>query len=212
MTQPLSLKYAERKVFQTTMSDGLWDVLIGCFILMFALAPVLSESLGDFWSSFIFLPFWGLVYLAIWLIRKFVVAPRLGTVRFGQTRRRKMRRFSIVMVVINTLVLLLGILVSIVYGGNPAGGSGAYLNLFGVFLLVGFSVAAYLLECPRFFVYGLMLFVAGPVGEWLSNNYGASHHGFPIVFGLVAAIIILAGLVLFIRLLIQNPVVAEQGD
>jgi len=214
MNQPLSLKSAERKVFQTSMSDGLWDVFIGCFVLMFAIAPLLSESLGDFWSSFIFLPFWGLVYLAIWLMRKYVVAPRMGTVRFSEARRLKIRRFSIVLVVVNTLALVLGLLVLFLYGRDPASGSarlsGIYPYAFGAFLLVGFSIAAYLLDCPRFFVYGLMLFIAAPVGEWLSNNYGASHHGYPIVFGFVAGVMILTGVVLFIWLLIKNPLVDDQ--
>jgi len=215
MNQPLSLKSAERKVFQTTFADGLLDIFMGCFVLLFAVAPFLSESMGDFWSSAIFLPFWGLVYLAIWLIRKYVVAPRLGTVRFSQRRKLKLRRFSLVMVVTNTLLLILGILAVIGFGKEAGSGfidiSSAYVYLLGLFLLVGFSVAAHLLDCPRFYVYGLMLALAGPVGEWLYIDYGAAHHGFPITFGFTAAVMIFTGLALFIRLLINNPPVDGQG-
>jgi hypothetical protein len=80
MQNPISLKSAESKAFQLSFADGLWDVFIGCMFLNFAVAPFLSETMGDFWSSAIFLPFWGLVYLAIWLTRKYVVAPRIGKV------------------------------------------------------------------------------------------------------------------------------------
>ncbi len=101
MQTPVSLKSAERRAFQSSFADGLWDVFIGCFALEFAIAPLLSETLGDFWSSAIFLPIWGLVYLAIWLVRKHVLAPRLGTVSFGKARQRKMRKFSLVLLVVN---------------------------------------------------------------------------------------------------------------
>ena len=79
MHPPISLKSAERKAFQSTFADGLWDVFIGVFALEFAIAPLLSKTLGDFWSSAVFLPVFGVVYLVIWLTRKYVVAPRIGT-------------------------------------------------------------------------------------------------------------------------------------
>lgn len=59
MSQQISLKDAERKVFRITYNHGLWDVFLGCFFLIFVIGPYLSSSLGDFWSSFVFLPFWG---------------------------------------------------------------------------------------------------------------------------------------------------------
>ena len=58
MSQQISLREAERKAFRITHNDGLWDVLLGCYALMFVIAPYLSTSLGDFWSSAVFLPFW----------------------------------------------------------------------------------------------------------------------------------------------------------
>jgi len=77
MSPQISLKDAERKVFQSTFADGLWDVLLGCwFPMQLAIAPFLSVSMGDFWSSAVFLPFWGAIYLVIWLVRKKVVIAR----------------------------------------------------------------------------------------------------------------------------------------
>lgn len=58
MSQQISLKEAERKAFRSKYNDGLWDILLGCFFLMFAVAPYLSPTLGDFWSSVAFVPFW----------------------------------------------------------------------------------------------------------------------------------------------------------
>jgi hypothetical protein len=208
MQTPVSLKSAERRAFQSTFADGLWDVFIGCFALEFAIAPLLSETLGDFWSSAIFLPIWGLVYLAIWLVRKHVLAPRLGTVSFGKARQRKMRKFSLVLLVVNVLMLVLGVLAVLNFGKIPGIG---VASLFSLFLLAGFSAAAYMLDHPRLYFYGLLLFVAPLVGEWLYANHGVAHHGYPVVFGIAAGIMILTGLALFVRVLINHPAADGEG-
>jgi len=57
MSSQISLKEAEQKVFKTAYNDGLWDIFLGCFFMIFVIAPYLSESLGDFWISVVFLPF-----------------------------------------------------------------------------------------------------------------------------------------------------------
>jgi hypothetical protein len=210
MQNPISLKSAERKAFQLTFADGLWDVFLGCFLLMFAIAPFLSESLGDFWSSAVFLPFWGLVYLAIWLTRKYVVAPRIGQVVFARPRLKRLRTFSIVMLVINGLMFLLGLAVALTFNRIP----GLLISgILGLFILFGFSAAAYILDYPRLYFYGLLLLILPPVGEWLYQNYGAIHHGYPIVFGFASGLMILIGLFNFVRLLKNTPrVELPDGD
>ena len=63
MSQPVSLRAAERKAFQATTNDGLWDVMLGVFFWMFAFAPYLSRPLGDFWAAFVFLPIYAVTML-----------------------------------------------------------------------------------------------------------------------------------------------------
>lgn len=206
MQTPVSLKSAERTAFRITLADGLWDIFIACFALQFAIAPLLSEKLGDFWSSAIFLPFWGVIYLAIWLTRKYVVAPRLGRVKFGAIRQKKLRKFTLIMLVLNLLVFILGIVVTLVVSFQDRAQFGWLTALvLGLFVLAGFSLAGYLLDTPRFYLYGLMLLAAPPIGEWLYQNLGFTHHGYPVVFGFAAVVMILTGLALFLRLLKQNP-------
>ena len=204
MQQPVSLKSAERKAFRATFADGLWDVMIGCVFLMFAVAPLLSESLGDFWSSVIFLPFWGLVYLAIWLTRRYVVAPRIGKATLGKPRQRRLVNLGFLMVIINILLLLIGMLAVFIF---PSVSGFLMAVILGVVLLFGFSAAAYFLDYPRFYLYGLLLFTAALVGEWLYQNYGVSHHGYPLCYGFVSGVMIVTGLVTFGRLLKDNPLV-----
>ncbi len=206
MPQPISLKEAERKAYRAVADDGLWDVLLGCFVLLFALAPLLSESLGDFWSSMIFLPFWGLVYGAIWLLRRHVVAPRVGRATLRPARRARLGRLTRVLVVVNVLALIGGVVIVVNAGSVPGMVTAALL---GMALLVAFTFAAYLLDFPRFYIYGLLLGLSPLVGEWLFANGYASHHGFPVVFGFTSAVMILTGLVVFLRLVLANPAPAE---
>jgi hypothetical protein len=206
MSQPISLKEAERKAYRAVADDGLWDVLLGCFVLLFALAPLLSESLGDFWSSMIFLPFWGLVYGAIWLLRRHVVAPRVGRATLRPSRRARLDKLTRLLLAINVLVLAGGVVVALNAARVPGLVAAALL---GMGLLIAFTLAAYLLDFPRFFIYGLLLGLSPLVGEWLFVNGYASHHGYPVTFGVTAAVMIVTGLVVFLRLVRANPVPAH---
>jgi hypothetical protein len=202
MSQQISLKEAERKVFRATYNDGLWDIFLGCFFLIFVIAPFLSPSLGDFWSSVVFLPFWGLVFLIIWLIRKYVVTPRVGFVKFGRARKTRLVKFTVVMLVINIMAFILGLIAAMNFGRIPGQ---MFSIIFGLMLLVGFSIAAYFLDFGRLYIYGLFVGVSPLVGEWLWTQGYATHHGFPITFGTSSGIMILFGLVIFVRLLRENP-------
>ena len=206
MSQQISLKGAEQRAFRITYNDGLWDIFLGCYFLMFVIAPYLSTSLGDFWSSAVFLPFWALVYLAIWLIRKYAVTPRIGTVKFGHVRKAKLAKFTIVMLVVNVLALILGFVAALNFGSVPGQ---MFSIIFGMILLMGFSLAAYFLDFNRLYIYGLLVSLSPLVGEWLWSRGYAAHHGFPITFGASAGIMILVGLTIFVRLLRDNPVPTE---
>ena len=205
MSNEINLKEADRKVFSASFDDGLLDIFLASFVLMFAVVPFLSRYLGDFWSSFIFLPVWGLVYLIIRWLRSHIVTPRTGTVKYGPMRKKKLTAFTIVMLVLNTIFLLLGMVAFLM----PSGSGWRFTLMFSVIVLISFSLAGYFLDLTRLYVYGLMLALAIPVGEWLYQTFGVPHHGFPVSFGLSAVIILLVGLVKFISLLRNNPLPPE---
>lgn len=207
MSHQISLKDAECRAFRSTFADGLWDILIGCFPLQFAIAPLLSVSMGDFWSSAVFLPVWGVAYLIIWLVRKNVIAPRIGEVEFGPARKTKLKRLTVLLLVINVIAFILGIIAAFVFRSLPLGSPNTVL---GLILLIGFSSAAYFLDFPRLYVYGLLSALGTPIGEWLYQNMGVSHHGYPLVFGTLAGVMILTGLVTFVRFLANNPLPVEE--
>lgn len=202
MLNTLSLKDAERKVFRTTFLDGLWDIFIGCFFMQFALAPLLSNRMGDFWSSAVFLPIWAFLLILIWVVKKSVVIPRLGSVKFGATRRAKLTKFTLIMLGINIVALIIGSFFAM--RSNISMGL-LYSVSMGFMVLLLSSIAAQYLETVRFFIYGCLFFLSLLTGEWLFFNYKIPHHGFPITFGISGVIIILTGIILFLRLLKNYP-------
>jgi hypothetical protein len=148
------------------------------------------------------LPVWALVWLAIWLVRRHIVNPRVGTMTPGPTGRARLWRFTVVMLVANVGALLLGLVAAWGFWRVP----GQFLGIiFGMMLLIGFSLAGYLLGFSRLYVYGLLIGICPPVGEWLWTNGLAAHHGFPVTFGTAAGVMIVVGLAIFVRLLHDNP-------
>ena len=202
MLNTLSLKDAERKVFRTTFLDGLWDIFIGCFFLQFAFAPLLSSSLGDFWSSAVFLPFWAFLFILIWVIKKSVVVPRLGLVKFGAARRAQLSKFTLIMLGINIVALIIGFFFAM---RSDVSMGLFYSATVGFMVLLLSSIAAQFLECVRFFMYGCLFFLSLMIGEWLFIQYKIPHHGFPVTFGISSFIIILTGIILFLRMLRNYP-------
>jgi MFS family permease len=202
MSEKISLKDAERKAFKFAFQDGLWDILIACFTLMFVIGPYLSSSLGDFWSSAIFLPFWALAYLMIWLIRKFVVKPRIGSVRFGSSRKTRLLRFNLLSFIILLAFFILGILTTIDFASLPGWITTARFGL-GIFIV--FTLAGYFLQFNELYIYGLLIAFSPIVGEWLYVNLKVPHHGFPLAFGITTGIILIIGLFKFVRILRKYP-------
>jgi hypothetical protein len=207
MSQQISLKEAEQKVFRTVTNDGLGDILLGSFFLIFVIAPYLSPSLGDFWSTVVFYPFLGLIFLIIRLLRKHVVTPRVGVVKFGLARKTKLAKFTVVMLVVNVIALILGFVAALSFGKIPGQ---IYSIIMGMILLIGFSLAAYFLDFNRLYLYGLLVGFSPLVGEWLWSQGLAPHHGFPITFGTTSGIMILVGLAVFVRLVRDNPIPIEE--
>lgn len=202
----ISLKQAERKIISASFDDGLADIFISSVVLMFAVAPFLSKYLGDFWSSAVFVPFWGLVFIILYWIRIHVINPRKGVVNFSLHSKRRLTFFSWVMIGINGVFFVIGLAVGLILPRSPGWGT---LVPFGVMVLVMFSLAGFFLNVSRFFVYGLMLAIGPFVGEWLFQTYHVLHHGYPIIFGFYAFVIFLVGLIKLLKFLRDNPLPGE---
>lgn len=201
------LRNLERRTFRTVTDDGLWDVMIAAVCAMFAIAPLLSGTLGDFWSSALFVPVWLAVYLMITAVRHRIVVPRVGRIRFGPERRRLLRRVATVVLIVNLAAAAAGLSAAIgvrMEWFELGDGLGFPIGL-GLVALLGMSAAALVLGIPRYGLYGLLLAAAPLVGEWLWRNDLAAHHGYPVTFGIAAIIILTGGIIRLSAVLRTHP-------
>ena len=203
MAAQISLKDIEKNVYQLSVQDGLVDIQIGIYLLIFAIIPLLGTTLGDFWSVMVFLPITLSLPFSVRKIRKTIIQPRIGAVELGTYRKTRQKKIIFIVLIINLLALLLGILSFIYFSDIPGLAISALLS---VIFLGGFSLAGYMMEIPRLYLYGGITALAPIIGEYLFTNFHVSHHGIPITFGTISPIIILIGLVIFLRLLKQYPV------
>ena len=201
----VSVKEADRQVFRSGLDDGLVDIFLSSFVLMWAVAPYLSLYIGDFWASAIFLPLWGTLYLVMRWFRKNIIRPRTGVVKYGVARKKKLTVFTLIMLTLNVIFMLLGIVAFFL----PTGPGWTRMLPFALMLLVSFSLAGYFLDVTRFYIYGILLAGGFFVGEWLYQNYGFTHHGYPVVFGFLTVVIFLAGIYKFVTFLRDNPLPGE---
>ena len=207
MTKQISLKDLEKSMFRESIQDGIIDIQIGAFLLIFAIAPLLSRSLGDFWSSMVFLPFWGLLFLGLRIVRKKMIKPRIGKIEFGSYRKKRLSRLNLGILVFNLIALVLGVLSFYQFSDLPGW---VHTARFSIVLLVGFSLAGYMLEFTRLYIYGFMAAAAPMIGEYFYQNFGFSHHGFPVTFGVLSSIFIITGIVILIQIFQKYPLPDEE--
>ena len=207
MSNEISLQATERKIFKSAFQDGLIDIGIGIYILMFPIILFLGTYLGDFWSSAVLLPVGLIAIFGVRFIRKSVIAPRVGTVKYGSWRKSRMIRFNVFMMFLLTFALILGILSAVQFDVVPGW---IHTARFSLVFFISFSVAGYFLDFPRLYLYGVLLALAPLVGEILYSRLGVPHHGFQVTFGIAGTLMIIIGLTLFIRLLRDHPLQTHQ--
>lgn len=194
----ISLKDTERKAYtSSSFRHGLWDLLIAYVALEFALLPYVNLLVYPVWIVILLLIFW---------LQARVVRPRLGVVRYGAMRTRRIQRSAWVMVGAGLLFFAVFLYLSH-QPGLDAYGSAIRL---GLCFLVPLCLAAWLLEFTRLYAYGAMLGLAPSVGEWLFQNAGVPHHGIVVTFGVSAAVIFMIAIVLFIQVLRLPPLNTEK--
>jgi len=208
MAAKISLKDLEKNVFQKSFQDGLLDIQIGIMMLTFVLVLYLGPYLGDFWSSMIFLPVWAGIFYGLRIFRKKIIQPRVGVVEYGKHRKTRLKKITLVIMVINVLALILGV-VSFFYFSTLPGWF--YSTQLSIIILVGFSLAGYMLEFPRLYLYGILAASAPTIGELLYTRLGVPHHGFPVTFGVAGGLMILCGLIILLRLLKKYPSSSGEG-
>ena len=213
MRPDIDLKQLERKAFTATFQDGLWDIFIAAMALGFAITPFINRVLhSDFWSAASVLPLHLLVLTGVFLGKKYLTVPRLGSVKFAPARVRKMTRLGWLAMILLTLTAAVGFLAAQglldrrIYHG---------VVTTGLVLLVGFGTMGLVLGVIRFAFYGILLFAAFVGGETLWNlgwPPAMFAHGWPLTFGIAGTIILVTGLICLVRFLQSNPLPEKDAE
>jgi hypothetical protein len=209
----LSLKEAERKAFQlSTSQDGLYDFFIGTYIILLSLLPWLDENgLRTPLNVILIMALGLLILLGVTLIKKFMVAPRIGQVRYGADRKRRLKILAAGMGLIFLLTLVLfGMTVSAIYFREPIfkGSIGWALPLdmvhtaAGVFIFAIFCLIGYMNDYPRLYLYGLLFGLGYVISTTLQDITGILFYWPWALAGLTAVVI---GIIIFTRFLREYP-------
>jgi hypothetical protein len=214
MSQEFDLKQIERKAFRSTYQDGLWDIYIGLVVVSMAIYMYHPEGGYSGWNIIIFLAGYGLASLIFWAGKKFITLPRMGQVKFGTIRKKRALYLAIALGVI--VLINIGLVLMTMLGwANPE--QAASLNIFLLergwmdiavalvgSLLVGTSMTlmAYFNDFPRGYYITIMASLAVFLMIWLNQPI------FPIILG---GLIVIPGVVLFIRFLSKYPLPKQEA-
>ncbi|MEJ2280100.1 MAG: hypothetical protein P8Y70_20475 [Candidatus Lokiarchaeota archaeon] len=155
---------------------------------------------------FIVLIIWNTIaFLIFYLGKKYIIAPRIGFVQFGvkrESRKKKLKIFLIVNVFFGILMFILTIIGSI----TPFLKMGFLTTLFIGFLFfsIPFAIIAYFLEFNRLYIYSFMFGFSFFLSELLYPIVGTPLDSI-IPFAIPGAIIIIIGLIYFIKFIKKYP-------
>lgn len=210
----INLKEMERKAFRSTFQDGLWDIYLGLIIIsmsIFLFRPTTGYSpLNILFMGAAFT----VAYTLLWAGKKFITLPRMGRVKFGEKRARRMKTMILVL---GAVVLTQGAFLAIQLIGwrNPE--FGATLNEFlqernamdlavatlgSLFVGPSFILIAYFLDFTRGYFIAVMMALAVFLTIYLNQPI------YPIIIGILIAV---SGVVLFLRFLRKYPLHGEEA-
>lgn len=213
----INLKEAERKAYRLgTSQDGLYDIFLGLFIVLMSALPWLDENgMRTPWNVVLVEGIAFAILLGVLAIKKWIIAPRIGQVKFGVERKKTLKRLAIGMGVIFILtVALFGMTVRAIYFGEPfvkgSIGWGLPFDIVhtaaGFFIFAIFGVVAYMKDYPRMYLYGVLFGLGYVVSTNLQDISGNPFYWPQAVSGLLAVMI---GLVIFVRFLQEYPLPTE---
>jgi MFS family permease len=206
MSTQLNLKEIERKAFRSTYEDGLWDIDYGLIVVgmsLFLYHPETGYSPKNIILSTLII---ALAYFVFWAGKKFITVPRMGEVRFGPERKHKAKRLAIIL---GVFVLFQSALVGLTALGWLSNTLPNYDSGLLVVALIGSSivgtsmiVVAYFSDFPRGYYIAILMALA--VFLMIYTNE-------PIYAVVIGLLIIIPGLVLFVRFLKKYPRRDEAG-
>jgi hypothetical protein len=196
-----SLREVEKRTYMSYHQDGLLDIFVGVYVLLFG-SGVLFSTVTDFSMWFVIPGIFPAVMLPFWIsAKKRITMPRIGYVRFGSRGVGKLTA-----VLIGLMVAGLGTFMVFTFASRGQAWASTLRDLIILngMILIGIAAAAisslfaYAIGLKRLHVYGLLA-----LALFLTGHYVA----LPLAYLLIAIglAVIITGSVLLIRFVRKHP-------
>ncbi len=200
----LNLKEIERRAYRSTFQDGLWDIYLGLVFTNFALGALLDRlELSEGPRMALTLGYFAIIMVLFIGAKRYVTMPRMGQVRFGPQRKRKLNKARIVL----GASVLLGLAAFLSAGADVAPSVDALVIIFAANILIVLGATAYFMDYERLYLWAILFALSLPVGEILKEYADLSDPA--LVFFVSGGIATVTGALLFIRFLRDYPISRE---
>jgi hypothetical protein len=197
-----SINDIEKNAFRLTLKDGLFELSVGLVLIGIILNLLLTEKgIGRPFNLLIsFLP----IFIIYYVLKRYVVTPRMGIMKFGKTRKLKLKKMLIIILVF----IMTQVTIIIFTKANLLNVNFNMLLIFGIsFFLVFIPLAliAYFKDYPRFYLVAIIAGLLWPITELLVKMYESDTFAF-ITFFSAGFLFVVLGSIQLIKFVIQNPI------
>ena len=207
MNTKTSLREVERRTYLSYHQDGLLDIFVGIYVLLFGLG-ILLMTVTEFSTWFVIPAIFPAVMMPIWIsVKKRVTMPRIGYVKFGYRGANKGMAIFLGLAVAGLGVFML-------FGLGASRGQGWALTLrnliipngmiiIGILAAAISSLFAYTMGLRRLYAYGLLT---------LALLFAAHFAIIPFAYSLltIGVLMIINGSILLMQFIRKHPL--SQGD
>ena len=205
MTTKTSLREVERRTYISYHQDGLIDIFVGVYVLLFGFG-ILLMTVTEFSTWFVIPAIFPAIMVPIWIsVKKRITMPRIGYVKFGSRGANKLMA-----VFLGLMVAGLGAFMVFSFSSSQAWAL-ALRNLIisnGMFI-IGISAAAisslfaYTMGLKRLYAYALLT---------LALLFAAHFAIIPFAYSLltIGVLMIINGSILLMQFIRKHPL--SQGD
>jgi len=206
MNKKMSLREVEKKTYMSYHQDGLIDIFVGVYVLLFGVGILLMTE-TEFSTWFVIPAIFPAIMVPIWIsAKKRITMPRIGYVKFGSRGANKLMA-----IFLGLMVAGLGTFMVVTFASNSQGWALTLRDLIisNGMIIIGVSAAAisslfaYTMGLNRLYAYGLLTLALFLAGHFITIPLGY----FLLAIGLV---IIINGFVLLTQFMRKHPL--PQGE
>jgi len=200
MVQNINLKELEKNTWTLFFQNGLIDIQIGLIFVVASICMIFSDI--RYYLMFLYLvP--GILFI---LAKKYIVAPRMGIVKFSRRRKRK----SAILTIVITTILVFLVTLTVIAKTNTniiPPGIASQVVISAIILIICLSIA-FFLNFNRMYIYAFLITGSFVFSEIIRANPGIVSRG-GYAYLLPAVVMIGTGSVYLVRFLKKYPLPVE---